>query len=380
MKKEPSVFDPENILVIDMFDKNILPDLNQPLVIFNSDFFKEDSLVVPKDLKSLIDCSMEDIQKCRLTADELSHLSLTQRQRSDFLKGRPLLIKAIFDKCRNKQKSGGQSYDKIEARVSMELKANTFLVVERLRLLLKKNKKRRHTSVGSARDQIILELARDWKLADTSAPDEKACLKIFNTRMEHGRKSDWELWFPNADMKSHLRSYLARFDKSTNLEIEQEIRFQKSLVLSLTKCQIRATRLRRTSNDIGKLLRNGQEEGPGARDSLAATTHEEYVAMDELYPAAFAGDFNPAILFPVHNYTDGLFDMMRIAGKYYRGYTQPHFTEEAIQWLIPAVALLERWESDPWDSNDCNKRGDTFLVHAMSRSMPLNEWKKILNI
>lgn len=380
MKDESFVVDRGELRIFEVFDQMNLPDLNRPIVIFNSEFFKEDSLIVQERIQSYVDYSIEDIQTYRLSADELLRFSLTQNQRSDFLKGKPILIKAIPGERRDKQASGGQNYDAIEARVTMELKANTFLVVERLRLLLERHEKRRHESVDAARDQIIWDLIHDRRLADPSAPDENVCRKAFNTRMEHSRKNDWKLWFPHPDFKKHLKIYLARFDKATAIEIEQEVRFQKSLVLSLTKCQIRATRLRKTSNEIGDLLRKGDAEGPGSRDSLAATTHEEYLAMDELLPAAFAGDFNPTVLFPVHGYADAHFDMMRIVGKFYRGYTQPVFTEAAVRYLTPAISLLERWESDPWDSNDSKKRGDTFWAHAMSRAMPLSEWKKKFDI
>lgn len=380
MKEKASVFELGELLTIEEFDQLNLPDLNRPIVIFNYEFFQEDSLIVPEQIRSYVDCPMEDIQKYRVTPDELVRFSLTENQRSGFLKGKPTLIKVISGERKNKQKSGGQNYDAIEYKITRALKANTFLVVERLRLLLEQHEKRRHESVDSARDQIIWDLIHDWRLADSSAPDEEACRRIFNTRMEHGRKSVWKLWFPHSDVKRHLNSYVARFDKATALEIDQEVRFQKSLVLSLTKCQIRAKRLRKTSNEVAKILRNGHQEGPGARDSLAATTHEEYVAMAELLPAAFAGDFNPAILFPVHGYAEAYFYMMRIAGKFYRGYTQPAFTEAARRYLSAAVSLLERWESDPWDINDSDRREDTFWVHAMSRAMHLNEWKKICDI
>lgn len=361
---------------IKLKNQHPLPVTSQALVIYNSDFFSEDSLVVPQEIYSYLDLPTENIHKYILAPAELPLLSLTKEHQSFFLSGKPILIKTFSEGPRDKQKSSGEKCDGREKWITIALEAHAWLVLERLRVLHDRQGKQGRQLVESARDEIISKLIHEWRRTDNSAPDETACRKIFSTLIVNGQKSIWKVWFPNGCENKHLSDWLARINNDTTFEIEQEEKFQISLILSLIRCQSRAKRFRQTSNEIGKLLKNGLEEVPALRDSLAGTTLEDYMAIDELLPAVFAADFNPTTIFPVHSYASDYFDAIRIVGKIYRGYEEPVMTMKAIQYLLPKIRMFERWESEPFYINN----EDAFWLHAMRTAMPLAEWKRVFNI
>lgn len=360
--------------IISRLHPNSSPKTSKPLVILNSDYFSADTMSLPKEICEFLGLPKENMQKYLISPQECSQFPLKKEHRATFLIGKPILIDAADDCPGNKKKSGGQHYDAIEQWITMALFATTWLVVEKIRILREKQGKRRHLSVASARDEIIWDLIHYWRKTDSTAPDENACIKKFSTLVTKGQNSNWELWFPHCCLKKYLSEWLTKFDNATTIEIEQEVRFQKEQIISLIKCQKRATLFRRARKETRQLEINGLEEKPVLKPLLPGSNHEDYLPVNLLLPAAFAGDFDPTIILPEHIESRDYFDAIRLVGKYYRGHERPSKTIGAIKHLLPKIILLERWESERFEIDE----EDAFWLHAMRMTMSAKEWKRII--
>ncbi|MET3105431.1 hypothetical protein AAKU58_000240 [Oxalobacteraceae bacterium GrIS 1.18] len=298
-------------------------DITRPIVLFNKYKLQAHGHEIPAPVLLAAGESEESIQRAIVSPDQLENFNLSKNQQQQFLLGEPILLHvAIFEQSQP-QASGGQRNTPIEKHIKIAAAATLYVVVERLNHLLSIRDGIEYESKVSMRD-ITMRFVAEYCLEDVVQlkPEIEHTIRHLRTLWEKGRRPEIRGKFYSIEAMERFQDYICdcQFSTSSKPILNQEIDFQRSLIHSLLQCELRSATLRQTLSNVSDKIAGNHPESKGDRALLAGVHQQEHYYPVDVLPAAFAGDFNPAELFPnLHSASDHFEVMIRI-GRLHRDF------------------------------------------------------------
>jgi len=365
------------------FLKQGLFDIHRPIVLFNKDKLDQCKHEIPASTLTAVGESKESIQRVIASHDELAIFSVSREQEQQFSQGKPILIHPTFFAQTQKRASGGQRSTQTEEHVKNALATTVYVVVERLRHLLLIQNKITYKNVADERDMVMRFLAECWPEGDVRRiQDIEPRLKHMQTLWEKGRRPEiWKEFFSDDFLKATLNpNSFNRFTKESNdsNRLNQEINFQRSLILALLHCELRAATQRQTLSKVSDKMANGHEENKGDRTLLGGVHPAHHCFPVDVLPAAFAGDLNPSDLFPNLISANEHFEVMNLVGRLHRG-LDAEFTFDHMLMISTTLQILERWIEKPWQEDSREDKEKAFWAKAMLSVMSFEGWQRFFS-
>lgn len=353
-------------------------DIARPIVLVDPKYIDGNKIEISDEIKAVLGDAVKDVFPVAATSETISRFSLTKDQESRLKAGEQVLALFHSTPHREKRSSGGQSLDEIEALTKRRLAVTVYVVVERLVKLQAYRDKRTFNSKEDHRDAILNELAELWP----SPAGEKKNFDDHKTRLRtllsEGRRSDaWKTLFCCNNLKEEIKTWATRFEKSTKERLNQEIKFHQSLVISLAHCEIRSEKVRQVICNVSDKVAKMREESKEDRAQLAATHPAHRCTHADLLPAAFAGDINPADLFPKMEISREYFETMCLIGRLHRG-ESAEFSLGHLLFVSSGFKHLVSWKQNPWQEVKDRDRELAFWAKAMERVMTADKWQQLL--
>lgn len=350
-------------------------DIDRPIVLFNKATLDVYADAIPPQLLAASGESADEVQRAVATPDDLGPFSLTLDQRARFQNGEPVLIQPAVFEHRAKRESGGQINDAVEKEIKSALAATVYAVVEQVRHLLFVRDQRTYPTQDASREVVIQELTAQWP-QDGSHKDEESRRKHLDTLWSKGRRPGiWRRLFVVDSLGKSAKRWASHFSRTERGALNNEIDFQKSSVQGLLHSESRAARLRKTIGEVSRKVAKGGEETQGQRAILSATTPDQHRRPVDVAPVAFAGDINPADIYPnlSNAETREYFETLRVLGRFARGQSV-EFTKDHMLYIHTGIKTLERWMAKPWREDTNEAKEHAFWAKTLRSIMSHDEW------
>lgn len=354
-------------------------DIARPIVLVDPKYIDGNKIEISDEINAVLGDAVKDVFPVAATPETISRFSLTKDQERRLKAGEQVLALFHSTPHREKRSSGGQSLDEIETLTKRGLAVTVYVVVERLLKLQAYRDKRTYNSKEDHRDTILNELAELWPNPageNKNFDDHKTRLR---TLLSEGRRSvTWKTLFCCNNLKEEIKAWATRFEESTKERLNQEIRFHQSLVTSLAHCEIRSEKVRQVICDISDKVAKTREETKEDRAHLAGTHSAHQCTYADLLPAAFAGNINPADLFPKMEISWEYFETMRLIGRLHRG-QRAEFSLGHLGFISPGLKNLLNWKQNSWPELTNDDKELAFWAKAMERVMTADKWHQFLS-
>lgn len=355
---------------------------NRPVVFFNHVSLScsikillhhQDSYKIPKSFLAVARESEEKIQCAAISMDQLTTLGASSIEQDQFSKGEPIFIWPKTIPHREPRARGGQAYDDIEKGIQDALAVTTYVVVEKIRQLLKIRDKRSRITTEAARNAVIKSLSQNWP-ANTiySTIDSRYChlWKLFN---DGQRSKNWKSLFECDDLRGEIKLWSARFDKSSRNDIDQEVSTQKYFIYGLLACEIRAAINRKTISEVSDQAAKNIRLSIAQHAELAGLTTSNRTGVLDILTAAFFSNVNPVDIYPNLENVHTDFETMGLLGRLDRGLSAK-FDHNNIVTLLSAFKLLEPDSK----ANEIKSPEELFWETTMTRIMDADSWYKFI--
>jgi hypothetical protein len=231
-------------------------------------------------------------------------IQATPEERERFDRGEPLLVRANMVGMRTERSSGGQVADDIEKQIKDAFAVNVFVIYERLLHLvpLRDGRNVRNWADQEAAQNFIFDkelLSLPWPERDHRT-NEKSRRHLIDTAWRNGQRQKFlRCLYPGSRLRREIAAWAEDFRGKRKDMIEEEIRFQKTQFVALNMCRERAKEFRRIENQISWSMRQ-DPVGDGFLDPKQAAVAAGFnhpIDAGAVFPAVYAGDFDPKLMF-----------------------------------------------------------------------------------
>jgi len=294
-------------------------DAKRPIVALSLEALRSGKLVLPLTIPPPMQAMVGwPPQVWFLSSEDLDLMpgKMWPEERERFDRGEPVLIRLKPIGLRSSMPNGGQPKDDIEEQAGDAFAVGVFVIFERLRYLVPLRDGKNvcnWLNQEAAKDAIFKRelLPLPWPASDYRKTDKER-LDHIDTAWSVGKR--WDFKKRNGQRRKILgRLYPCRpgqlrdeiaiwadsYRNKRRQEIEEEIRFLKTQFVSLNLCRERAREFRRAENEISKFISEHQDDDKNPDRALmeAAAGFNLRVDLGDAAPAAYAGDFDPRLIF-----------------------------------------------------------------------------------
>jgi hypothetical protein len=272
--------------------------------------------------------------------DDLPAIQTTPDERERFDRGEPLLIRFQAFGLRPERSSGGQVTDDIEKQINVAFNVNVFVIFERLWHLvpLRDGRNVRNWANQEAAQNFIFDkelLPLPWPEGDYRATGKHRRRLIDKAWRDGQRTKFLRCLYPSS---STLRREIAEWAKGFRGQrkdvIAEEIRFLKTQFVALNMCRERAREFRRIENEISESMRQDRDAelvlDPKLAEVAAGLNHP--IDAGAVFPAVYAGDFDPRLIFHRLASLKG-FEFVRDIGRIVRRQSEPMSPAQLIEQI-----------------------------------------------
>jgi hypothetical protein len=252
----------------------------------------------------------------------------------------PLLVRANAFGMRPEQSSGGQVIDNIEKQINDAFSVNVFVIFERLRRLvpLRDGENVRNWADQEAAQNFVFDkelLPLPWPERDHRTTG-KHRRRLIDTAWRNGQRQKFLrcLYPSGGTLRREIAAWAEGFRGQRKDVIAEEIRFWKTQFVALNMCRERAREFRCIENELSKSMqREPDAEGfldPKQAEVAAGFNHP--IDAGAVFPAAYAGDFDPKLMFHRLASLKG-FEFIRDIGRIARRQSEPLSPAQIIEQM-----------------------------------------------
>lgn len=347
--------------------------LSCPVKLLNPD---TDVYTIPKEILDAAKEPYAMLQCAAISVENISMLGVSLEERVQFSSGAPILVWAKLFQHREPRPRGGQIYDEIELSVRDALAVTTYLVVERIRLILRlRAATKSHIATEVARHEVIENICHLAPSKGMHANFDDLYRHLWTLFNNGQRSKNWQKFFNTTDQKKAIKAWASNFISSSKLVVDSEISFQQSLLFGLLTCEERAETQRRVINEVSDLAIKNKNYSIGQHAELAAVSPSHRVGVSDVLNAAFCSNVNPADLYPNLENSRVDFETMIQIGRLSRG-LEAHFKFKHIIVLLSSFKLLELYPND----NAFKDVELLFWAQAMGAVMDTESWRSFIKL
>lgn len=284
-------------------------DLSRPIVAVSGEAIRKGRAAyppqVPLKIKMAAGWPAQSLQGMIVDSlDDPLPIQATPEERKRFDRGEPLLVRANIVGMRTERSSGGQVADDIEKQIKDAFAVNVFAIYERLRHLvpLRDGKNVRNWADQEAAQNFIFDkelLSLPWPERDHRTTG-KSRRHLIDTAWRNGQRQKFlRCLYPGSRLRREIAAWAEDFRGKRKDVIEEEIRFQKTQFVALNICRERAKEFRFIESEISKSMR----QDPVAdgfldpKQAAVAAGFNHPIDAGAVFPAVYAGDFDPKLMF-----------------------------------------------------------------------------------
>lgn len=284
-------------------------DFSRPIVAVSGEAIRKGRAAyppqVPLKIKMAAGWPAQSLQGMIVDSlDDPLPIQATPEERERFNRGEPLLVRANMVGLRPERSSGGQVADDIEKQIKDAFAVNVFVIYERLRHLvpLRDGKNVRNWADQEAAQNFIFDkelLSLPWPERDHRTTGKRR-RRLIDTAWRNGQRQKFlRCLYPSSTLRREIAAWAEDFRGKRKDVIEEEIRFQKTQFVALNMCRERAKEFRFTESEISKSMRR-EPDGDGFFDPKQAAVAAGFnhpIDAGAVFPAVYAGDFDPKLMF-----------------------------------------------------------------------------------
>ena len=280
-------------------------DFGRPIVAVSGEAIRKGRAAyppqVPLKIKMAAGWPAQSLQAMIVDSlDDPLPIQATPEERERFDRGEPLLVRANMVGMRTERSSGGQVADDIEKQIKDAFAVNVFVIYERLRHLvpLRDGKNVRNwADQNFIFDKELLSLP--WPERDHRTTG-KSRRHLIDTAWRNGQRQKFlRCLYPGSRLRQEIAAWAEDFRGKRKDVIEEEIRFQKTQFVALNMYRERAKEFRFIESEISKSIRR-EPDGDGFLDpkqAAVAAGLNHPIDAGAVFPAVYAGDFDPKLMF-----------------------------------------------------------------------------------
>ncbi|MFN4925022.1 hypothetical protein [Bradyrhizobium sp.] len=284
-------------------------DFSRPMIVVSREAIRQGKAAYPPEvplrIKMAAGWPAQHLQAFVVdNLDEPLPIQATPEERARFERGEALLVRANIVGMRPERSSGGQLADDIEKQIKDVFAVNVFVIYERLRHLvpLRDGKNLRNWTGQEAAQNFIFDkelLPLPWPEHDHRTT-VKSRRRLIDTAWRNGQRQKFlRCLYPGNRMRREIAAWAEGFHGKRKDVIEEEIRFQKTQFVALNMCRERAKEFRIIESKISEITRR-ETDGDGFLDpklAAAAVGFNHPIDAGTVFPAVYAGDFDPRVMF-----------------------------------------------------------------------------------
>ena len=284
-------------------------DFSRPVVAVSGEAIREGRAAyppqVPLKMKIAAGWPAQSLQGMIVDSlDDPLPIQATPEERERFDRGEPLLVRANMVGMRPERSSGGQVADDIEKQIKDAFAVNVFVIFERLRYLvpLRDGKNVRNWADQEAAQNFIFDkelLPLPWPERDHRTTGKRR-RRLIDTAWRNGQRQKFlRCLDPSKRLRREIAAWAEGFRGQRQDVIEEEIRFQKTQFVALNMCRERAKEFRFIESEISESIRR-EPDGDGFLDPKQAAVAAGFnhpIDAGAIFPAVYAGDFDPKLMF-----------------------------------------------------------------------------------
>jgi hypothetical protein len=284
-------------------------DFSRPIVAVSGEAIRKGRAAyppqVPLKIKMAAGWPAQSLQGMIVDSlDDPLPIQATPEERERFDRGEPLLVRANMVGMRTERSSGGQVADDIEKQIKDAFAVNVFVIYERLRHLvpLRDGRNVRNWADQEAAQNFIFDkelLSLPWPERDHRTTG-KSRRHLIDTAWRNGQRQKFlRCLYPGSRLRREIAAWAEDFRGKRKDVIEEEIRFQKTQFVALNMCRERAREFRFIESEVSESIRR-EPDGDGFLDPKQAEVAaglNHPIDAGAVFPAVYAGDFDPKLMF-----------------------------------------------------------------------------------